>query len=336
MKRASRIYFSMLLIATISLGAIWLYAQRPLKPFVPPDEKTRVAAVGNTSDLSPALQAAYNAKSTAFKPIPAPGKSDWLANHREAGQTFAQFLKRRPNRPDSKRHTLYILPLGKFKATDGEALLEPLREYSELYFGMPTKLLPAENDTEALGITTRVNGDTGKRQLLSLDILDILPKKLPADAFCMLAVTTEDLYPDKDWNFVFGQASLSERVGVFSFARYDPTFFGQAPADDVAKLVLRRSCDVLAHETGHMFGIRHCTHFHCIMNGSNHLDESDAAPMHLGPVCLRKLQHSAKFDPKKRYAKLVTFYGKHGFDEEKAWAEARLEALGSPSKPRRR
>jgi archaemetzincin len=34
----------------------------------------------------------------------------------------------------------------------------------------------------------------------------------------------EDLYPDPAWNFVFGQASLRERVEVFSFARYDPAF----------------------------------------------------------------------------------------------------------------
>ena len=155
MKRVSRIYSLILLTATISLGAIWLYAQRPLKPFVPPDEKTRVAAVGNTSKLSVAHQVAFDAKSEAFKPVPAPGKSDWLANHREAGQTFSQFIGRKHNRPDSKRDTLYILPLGKFKTTDDKQLLEPLREYSELYFGMPTKLLPAESDTKALGIRTR-------------------------------------------------------------------------------------------------------------------------------------------------------------------------------------
>jgi archaemetzincin len=32
----------------------------------------------------------------------------------------------------------------------------------------------------------------------------------------------EDLYPEPSWNFVFGQASLNERVGVYSFARYGP------------------------------------------------------------------------------------------------------------------
>ncbi len=35
----------------------------------------------------------------------------------------------------------------------------------------------------------------------------------------MLALTTSDLWPGEGWNFVFGQASLSERVGVWSLHR---------------------------------------------------------------------------------------------------------------------
>mgnify|MGYP000107882883 CR=1 FL=1 len=41
------------------------------------------------------------------------------------------------------------------------------------------------------------------------------------------AVTMTDLYPSEDWNFVFGQASLRNRVGAYSFARYDPAFYGK-------------------------------------------------------------------------------------------------------------
>ena len=327
MKRISRTYLPLLLASAVGLCAAWLYAQRPLRPFVPPDEKTRIAAVGETSGLSSQHRAAFDPSSPSFKPIPAPGASDWLANHRESGQTFSEFLQARRNRPDGTRNTLYILPLGKFKAGDRDALLRPLREYSELFFGMATKLLPVEEDTRAFGIKSGINPSTRKRQLLSTDILNILPKKLPKDAFCMLAVTTEDLYPKESWNFVFGQASLRERVGVFSFARYDPTFFGAEPAADTAKIVLRRSCDVLVHETGHMFGIRHCIHFHCIMNGSNHLEESDAAPMHLGPVCLRKVHNATGFDPAGRYLKLAEFYARHGFTSEKTWVEKRARAI---------
>jgi hypothetical protein len=54
---------------------------------------------------------------------------------------------------------------------------------------------------------------------LTSDVLTLLKNELPADAFCMLALTMEDLYPEPSWNFVFGQASPQERVGIFSFAR---------------------------------------------------------------------------------------------------------------------
>ena len=59
-----------------------------------------------------------------------------------------------------------------------------------------------------------------------------------------------DLYPQESWNYVFGQASLRDRVGVFSFARYDPAFFGGERAEGWQTLMLKRSCKVLAHEIG--------------------------------------------------------------------------------------
>ena len=86
----------------------------------------------------------------------------------------------------------------------------------------------------------------------------------------------DDLYPEPSWNFVFGQASLGERVGVYSFARYDPAFYGEKRGEDYEKVLLWRSCKVLVHETAHMFGLRHCIYFKCVLNGSNHLKESDS------------------------------------------------------------
>jgi archaemetzincin len=58
----------------------------------------------------------------------------------------------------------------------------------------------------------------------------------------------EDLYPDPRWNFVFGQASVRDRVGVFSFARYDPVFYGESRSSRYQELLLRRSTKVLVHE----------------------------------------------------------------------------------------
>ena len=47
---------------------------------------------------------------------------------------------------------------------------------------------------------------------------------------------------------------------------------------------------VLCHETLHLFGVRHCVYACCLMNGSNHLGESESRPFALCPVDTRKLQ----------------------------------------------
>jgi archaemetzincin len=85
-----------------------------------------------------------------------------------------------------------------------------------------------------------------------------------------------------------------------------------------------RSCKVLAHEIAHMFGLKHCVFFNCLMNGSNHLAESDGRSLHLCPIDLRKLQHNVGFEPEASYRRLLDFSRKVGFDEESAWLEKRL------------
>ena len=258
-----------------------------------------------------------------FEPLPKPGPNDWLANHAEPGQTFEQFVTSRPNRPDKQRHAIYIQPLGNFTSTSSPSLAL-LQKFAAAFFAMPVKLLPAIDITTE-HITSRRNPQL---QLLTGDILNVLKRRLPADAYCLIGASMIDLYPDPSWNFVFGQASLRERVGVYSFARY---------ADPDPHVLLRRSGKVLAHETGHMFGIAHCIFYRCIMNGSNHLAESDARPMHLCPIDLKKLQWSAGFDVRDRYTKLVDAEVACGFEDEAAWTRvilSRVDGEGSPSKKR--
>ncbi|MHC4647765.1 MAG: archaemetzincin [Planctomycetota bacterium] len=292
--------------------------------FIPPTEAERLRAVGSTEGLPEILKKALD-PGEDFEPVPIPRPGDWLAVHQETGQTFDQFLRSRSNRPDKKRNRIYLLPLGEFPKTQ-IPLVKTLKEYTAAFFATPADVLPALNLDDGT-ITTRINKYTGKPQLLTGDILGMLKKKLPADAFCMLAITMEDLYPEPSWNFVFGQASLRERVGVYSFARYDPAFYGDKREKDYEKVVLRRSCKVLAHETGHMFGLKHCIYFRCVLNGSNHLAESDARPQHLCPVCLRKLHRSIGFDVVPRYRKLKSFYENTGFDNEARWTTNRLKWL---------
>jgi len=290
--------------------------------FTPPGKEKRTQAIGPVEQLPPAMRGLLDP--AGFEPVKAPGPGDWLAVHPEPGQTYQQFIDSRPNFPEQTHNTIYLLPLEEFPA-DAPALPR-LKAFTEAFFSMPVQVLPVV--AGGLGkITTRVNPETAKPQLLTDDILRLLKQRLPRNAYCLLGITLRDLYPEPSWNFVFGQALLADRVGVYSFARYDPRFNGEDTADR-NRIMLRRSCKVLAHETGHMFGIEHCIYFRCVMNGSNHLTEDDGTPLYLCPVDLRKLYASIKFDPVARYAHLRELYHDVGFYDEAKWIEKQLLAVG--------
>jgi len=294
-----------------------------LMAFEVPDKARRTSAAGSLLSLSPKLRRAFSDQGE-FKPKSEPTGFDWLGQHEEPGQTFDQYLASRPNIPGSVRKKLYILPIGEFEkgiAPD----LEKLKSYTAAYYHpLKVEMLPVISDA---AVPAKERTNQRKKQWKSTDILDWLPKKLPSDGYAMIAVTMTDLYPDEAWNFVFGQASLRERVGIFSFARYHPKWSGGEANAGTEKLVLRRATKILTHEMGHMFGIRHCIHYECNMNGANHLEEADATPMNLCPVCLRKLYYAVRFNPVERYGEMLRFYTANGFEEEATWTRQRIGAI---------
>ncbi len=234
---------------------------------------------------------------------------DWLASHSEPGQKFAPYLKSNPNRPTAERTRLYLLPLGEFSSEE-EAVFQKTREYLGLVFGLDVKVLERIGLQGIASEARRQNPQTGKPQINSLHVLDKVMKRLrPRDAVATLALTPTDLWPGPGWNFVFGQASLEERVGVWSTARLGH------PIKEAA-IYLRRVLQVAAHETGHMFGIRHCTAYQCGMNGSNHLAESDRTPLWFCPECDPKLWWACGLNPAERAARLADFSAKIGLAAE--------------------
>ena len=294
--------------------------------FTPPTRTQQLAAIGPTAGLPGPLRRALEPRDD-FQAIPDPGPGDWLVNHPEAGQTFEQFVRSRPNRPDERRKVLYLQPLGDFRESERPSL-DQLRQFTAAFFMMGVRVLPPL-DLNKARITKRRNPGSGQVQLLTSDILTLLRHRLPEDCFALVGVTMIDLYPDPSWNFVFGQASPSDRVSVYSFPRYDPRFYGQAAPPDLRKLMLRHSTKVLAHETGHMFGLEHCVWYRCLMNGSNHLAESDARPPRLCPVDLRKLQWSIRFDVAERYRGLRDVHRQVEFEDEAQWLDKRIRFIAS-------
>ena len=253
-----------------------------------------------------------------FRTLPKPWHNDWLTLHEEKGQTFEQFISSNYYRPDSIRNIIYLQPFWIFNE-NATSFLGLLAGFAQRYFAMPVRLLPAVSPPKSRFAPRQNPFSSLKFQVHTDSILVYLLNLIPEDAFCILGITSIDLYPAPGWNYVFGCASRADRVGVFSLTRLDPAFYGANEKNDNNKLFLLRSCKILSHEAGHLYGMEHCISYHCNMNGSNDIHESDAQPIYLCPVCLRKLQHVLGFNLHERYKKLHTFYLGNGLAEQAQW-----------------
>lgn len=254
------------------------------------------------------------------EPLPAPRPGDWLAEHPESGQTFDEYLMARPVRRGDKLTTIYLCLVGDFNEAR-QRVLDLTKDYLAVFFDCPVKI------NRQLGLALipararRTHPSWRDPQLLTGYILyEVLEPERPADALAYLALTASDLWPGEGWNFVFGEANLRERIGVWSIYR-------NADPDQDFNLCLHRTLSTASHETGHILGMAHCTAFLCVMNGSNHQEEKDRRPLHLCPVCLRKLCWNLQVEPVAYLRKLAAFHRHHGFDDEAGWHERAAEAL---------
>jgi archaemetzincin len=274
----------------------------------------------NAHSLSPAVRRAFDDDQPGFARLAEPKPGEWRERFNEPGQSFGDFERGARVVPSPERGMIFVLPIGAFPEGSSPPLAV-LIDYIERFFGLPARLMPALPDARELRARSRKHH--GVEQLLSGDLLAALRDRIPPEAYGLVGVTMHDLFPAPSWNYVFGEATFDERVGIYSFARYDPAFHREPRTADTSQLILTRSLKVMTHEIGHMFGIAHCTAYRCLMNGTNSLEETDASTLHLCPVCLRKLQRAVGFVPGERYRKLERFYAERGMREEAEWVGER-------------
>jgi len=304
------------LVAGALLVALAVGPMDSSTPAAPPLSPDQAAAVE-------VLKSAMNKLRPLHRKLGEPEPGDWLSLHQEEGQTFAQYVASGPVVPDDKRHTIYLQPLGSF-STKQLQIVKLTGEFLSLYFGLPVTLLPIASLDGVPSEARRRHPVWGMKQVLTGHLLDeVLLPALPRDAVALIGMTSSDLWPGQGWNFVFGQAYLRQRVGVWSIFRHgDPEL-----SDRDFRLSLLRTIKTASHELGHMFSMYHCTAYHCNMCGSNSLEESDAGPLALCPECLAKVCWATGAEPAARFARLEAFTRRHGLVEEADFYKASLRRL---------
>ena len=308
----------------ILLGGLWLWSvsadgERPAsQPASPPTTRPTRRITAKE------LQAAAEKLRPLHKKLGKPGSGSWQERFKEPGQTFEQYLRCRPVLPQGKRRVLYIQPIGDFTKSQ-RTVVDLTAEFMGLYFNLPARVRESLPPTTIPPSARRVHPQWKDRQILTTYVLDkILRPRLPEDAAALLAFTATDLWPGEGWNFVFGQASLRHRVGVWSIYRNgDPD---RSPAD--FRLCLLRTMKTAVHETGHMFSMLHCTAYDCGMCGSMTRRESDARPLALCPECLAKVCWATQSDPAWRFGRIEGFCRKHGLLKEAQRYRRSAKALG--------
>lgn len=288
--------------------------------FRPPSRAQQLAAIGlyAAGDRPTAsLCRCLDPSGGEWEDLDTPQPHEWLEAmlDKTPDQSFKAFLDSRPNLPDKIRNTIYLQPLCEPADLDGPAFPEgPWPSWQALesavkafYHPLKVCALPAL-PMKLLSPRPKSRQGSFGMQWHAAEVLDALARSaVPRDAFCTLAVTMCDLYPREEWNFVYGLARLSGRVGVFSFARHTPS--PSLPEPFREGRMLHQSMKTMLHEIGHMFGLRHCTWFNCLMRGSNGAEvEHQPNYLHLCPVCLRKLHSSIGFDVPSTYANLLKLF----------------------------
>ncbi|MBX3299339.1 MAG: hypothetical protein KF736_07740 [Acidobacteria bacterium] len=255
-----------------------------------------------------------------FRPMQPPEKFDWLDSFKESGQTFDEYLAGDPVKATAERDKIYLLPLGRFTPRQLR-VVDATTEYLSAFYGLPVKklmIVPLEipkTEPDARKLPGR-----DLTQIRTGYIMDkYLKPMLPDDAAALIALTNEDLYPGTSLYFVFGQGSMQDRVGVWSFYRLE------MKVDDAT--LLRRVLKIASHEAGHMFSIKHCTKYECVMSGTNHVDETDRRPVDACPECMAKVVWATRGTPLERYERLATASTKLGLAKEADEFKAKAAAL---------
>ena len=115
-------------------------------------------------------------------------------------------------------------------------------------------------------------------------ILPLLDGIARSEGATVLGVADVDLY-SAIFTFVFGEAILGGRCGLFSLHRLHQRYYGLADSPDLLEARARKEA---LHETGHLLGLVHCPDPECVMRFSGSAEEVDLKTDALCPDCRKR------------------------------------------------
>lgn len=248
-------------------------------------------------------------------------------------KTLFEYINSNPNKIDSTRKVIYLLPFGNMKP-EVEKIIQTEIEYLEAFFQLKVKVLdriPYDSIKKMLSIQTRMvpssefnyfskmkGGTPNLTEQIQANsfINNVLKKNKPKDAIAVLGITEHDIYNPK-YNYLFGISELKDGVGLVSTFRLID--YKQKTKYNIRKVVSKQIVN--------MFSIPNVKDFTCVMNFHNNISELYEGKFYLSPRALEKLKYGIGFDYSKRFEELAKFWEKENIEIEAKYYRECLQRI---------
>ena len=130
------------------------------------------------------------------------------------------------------------------------------------------------------------HANAARRQFFLNTVFNRLLAAFPRQDGLLLGVMGQDLYKTAH-NFIFGDASESDRVAVVSTFRLRPEFYND-PTDEA--VYFNRILKECVHALGHAFGLKHCFSARCAMYFSHSVRDTDEKLTYFCEACDKRVR----------------------------------------------
>jgi archaemetzincin len=223
----------------------------------PLEGKIKAMSLDPSKDSKDLIKALTENIENFHKEIAIPRSSDWLWEHVEKGLSYKVYITGINTSPSKSHNVIYIQNLDNNMEESflTDRMLEHMRILLELYYPpMKAKLNPDNSSLETLKIDNRNNYYL---QYHAGQAIEKVTKLIPKDGLIIIGLTSYDIYPREEWNFVFGLADKMSGCGIFSFKRYYEELKSQYEGEELQLQVTKLAGKVMLHEVGHLFGLPH-------------------------------------------------------------------------------